>query len=140
MRHISLLLPAHSIKKLPAAQAMQKEEHFCPTCATLGRMLVVDVEASGLDYEKCSILSVGALDLSNPLTQLYEECRAWSGAHVEDGALAVNGFTREQALDPTKQSEADLIHKFKDFAMGLNERTFAGQNVSFDRDFLRVAA
>ncbi|MEI6863922.1 MAG: 3'-5' exonuclease [Candidatus Adlerbacteria bacterium] len=103
-------------------------------------MLVVDIEASGLDAKVNSIVSIGALDLDHPEHQLYEECRVWDGAHIEDEALEVNGFTREQITDPTKQSEADLVHKFKTFAEGVAERTLAGQNVSFDRDFLQAAA
>lgn len=103
-------------------------------------MIVLDIEASGVNYEKNSIVSIGALDLDNPEHQLYEECRIWDGAHIEDGALEVNGFTREQLLDPSKQTEADVVHKFIAFADGVAERTFAGQNVSFDRDFLKAAA
>ena len=103
-------------------------------------MLVVDVEASGVDYEKCSIISVGALDLAHPERQLYEECRIWDGAHVEEGATAVHGMTLGQITDPKKQTEAELVHKFITFALESEDRTFAGQNVSFDRDFLRTAA
>ena len=103
-------------------------------------MIVVDVEASGVSYEKCSIVSVGALDLADPTRQLYAECRIWDGAHVEEGALAVNGFTHEQITDSTKPSEAELVRQFIAFAEGSPEQTFAGQNISFDRDFLRAAA
>jgi DNA polymerase III epsilon subunit-like protein len=103
-------------------------------------MIVVDVEASGVDYEKCSIISVGALDLAHPENTFYEECRIWDGAHEEEGASLVHGMSHEQMTDPAKQSEADLVHKFIAFAEQAEDRTFAGQNVSFDRDFLRAAA
>ncbi len=103
-------------------------------------MLVVDVEASGTDYARHSIVSVGALDLSNPTNRFYEECRIWDGAHIMDEALDVNGFTREQILDSRKLSEAGLIHHFLAWSDKLEERTLAGQNVSFDRDFLKAAA
>ena len=103
-------------------------------------MLIVDVEASGTDEYKHSIVSVGALDLANPTNRFYEECRVWDGAHIMDEAMAVNGFKKEEVLDPKKQSEADLIHRFLHWSDGLEERTLAGQNVSFDRDFLKAAA
>ncbi len=103
-------------------------------------MIAVDVEASGIGPDTHSIVSVGAIDLSDPSKQLYEECRVWDGAHINDEALAVNGFTREQLTDLGKQSEADLVHKFAAFAAGSNDRTLAGQNVSFDRDILQAAA
>lgn len=103
-------------------------------------MIAVDVEATGTEPHKHSILSVGAVDLMEPARQFYEECRAWDGAKIEDEALAVCGFTREQAADPNKQSEAELVHKFIEWALKSEDRTLAGQNPSFDRDFLKYAA
>src|SRR3989344_6373705 len=100
-------------------------------------MLVIDVEASGVEAHKHSIVSVGALDLHNPSNRFYEECRVWDGAHIMDDALAVNGFTKEQITDPKKQSEADLVHKFMEWSEGLEERTFAGQNGSFHPGFFK---
>ena len=103
-------------------------------------MLVVDVEASGTEPRRHSIVSVGALDFANPSNRFYEECRIWDGAHVMDEALAVCGFTKEQITDTKKQSESDLIHAFLHWAEPIGERTLAAQNVSFDRDFLKAAA
>lgn len=103
-------------------------------------MLVVDVEASGTEPWKHSIVSIGALDFANPTNRFYGECRVWDGAHIMDEALEVNGFTKEQITDPKKESEADLTHAFIQWSDGLAERTFAGQNVSFDRDFVKYAA
>jgi len=102
-------------------------------------MIVLDIEASGTEAHKHSIVSVGALDFANPTNRFYEECRVWDGAHIMDEALAVNGFTKEQILDPKKQSEADLAHAFLHWAESVEERTFAGQNPSFDRDFMKYA-
>ncbi|MBP9842806.1 MAG: hypothetical protein KBC62_02260, partial [Candidatus Pacebacteria bacterium] len=67
-------------------------------------MLILDIEASGTDYEKHSIVSIGALDLQNPGNRFYGECRIWDGAHVMEDALKVNGFTEAQISDPTKES------------------------------------
>lgn len=103
-------------------------------------MIVIDVEASGTESHKHSIVSLGALDFTNPSNRFYEECRVWDGAHIMDEALEVNGFTREQITDKKKQSEADLVHAFLHWSEGIEERTFAGQNVSFDRDFVKDAA
>ncbi|MEY2665496.1 MAG: hypothetical protein RLZZ480_601 [Candidatus Parcubacteria bacterium] len=103
-------------------------------------MLVLDIEASGLNREKHSIVSFGALDLENPSNRFYAECRVWDGAHIEDDALAVNGFTREEITDPNKMTEGELIRNFIGWSTDLHNRTFAGQNVSFDRDMAREAA
>ena len=103
-------------------------------------MIVVDVEASGVDYAKNSIVSIGALELGNPTRQFYQECRVWDGAHINEQSLEVNGFWREQITDPSKKSEAEITHEFIAWALEAEDRTFAGQNVSFDRDFLKHAA
>ncbi len=103
-------------------------------------MIVLDIESTGLSPESNSILSIGALDLDNPTNQFYDECRAWDGAHIEDEALAINGFTREEVTNPGRKSEEEVIKAFIAWATDrpLN-RTLAGQNVSFDRDFVRAA-
>lgn len=103
-------------------------------------MLVLDVEASGTEAHKHSIVSLGALDFANPANRFYGECRVWGGAHIMDEALKVNGYTKEQITNPSKLSEADLVHAFLRWSEHLADRTFAGQNVSFDRDFLKYAS
>jgi DNA polymerase III epsilon subunit-like protein len=101
-------------------------------------MLVIDVEASGTNYEKHSIVSIGALDLDNPENQFYEECRIWEGAHIMEEALNITGFTEAEITEPSKQSEAELVRKLLDWSEGLSDRTLAGQNVSFDRDMFKA--
>jgi DNA polymerase III epsilon subunit-like protein len=102
-------------------------------------MIVLDVEMTGLDLEKHSILSIGALDVEDPTNRFYGECRAWEGARIEEEALAVNGFTKEQATDPSKQSEAELVQSFIDWSVQVPERTLGGQNCAFDRMFIDAA-
>jgi DNA polymerase III epsilon subunit-like protein len=103
-------------------------------------MVVVDVEATGTDYAAHSIASIGALDFQNPDNRFYIECRAWDGAHIMDEALAVCGFSRSEVTDPEKPSEGEAIKQFLSWIEECDERTLAGQNVSFDRDFLKAAA
>jgi DNA polymerase-3 subunit epsilon len=104
-------------------------------------MIVLDVEMSGLDPEKHSILSIGALDLAEPANQFYEECRAWDGAHLDDAALAVNGFSKEDATAAEKQTEAGLAASFIAWATDerIQDRTLGGQNIAFDRVFIEAA-
>lgn len=102
-------------------------------------MIIVDVESSGVEPAKHSILSIGAIDFLNPKNQFYGECRIWDGAHIMDEALAVNGFTREQITDTKKQTEKDLVKSFLAWVEILSEHTIAGQNPSFDRDFIHKA-
>src|SRR3989344_142634 len=102
------------------------------------RIIVIDVEASGTDYEQHSIVSIGALDFDNPASRFYDECRIWDGAHIMDEALEINGFSKEEITDKNKKSEGDLIRIFLQWAFTVSDRTLAGQNVSFDRDFIKA--
>ena len=102
-------------------------------------MIIIDIEASGVDYKKHSIVSIGAVDFDNPENRFYGECRIWDGAHFMDDALAVNGFTVEQITDQTKKSEAELVQEFMEWSQHMSDRTLVGQSVSFDRDMLKAA-
>jgi DNA polymerase-3 subunit epsilon len=102
-------------------------------------MIVVDVEASGVDPHKHSLLSIGAVDFLHPQNQFYAECKIWEGAHVMDEALAVNGYTRVQTTDSRKKTEKEIVEDFLRWAGQCKERTIAGENPSFDRDFIRAA-
>lgn len=102
-------------------------------------MLILDVEASGTNYAKHSIVSIGAVDFENPERRFYGECRVWDGAHIMDEALMVNGFARDQITDPDKKSEGELVREFIEWSQHMSDRTLAGQNVSFDRDFIKAA-
>ena len=169
-------------------------------------MVIVDTETSGISPEKCSLLSVGAVDFDNPKNRFYEECRIWNGAHIEKEALKVNGFTLEEIqpqhqksnglalpsstsqrelrgkspvlpLCPTvprtqsavvsgfghalglglvrglssatrsktsraedKKSDREVVVDFLAWLQPIEEKTLAGQNPSFDRDFLQTTA
>lgn len=103
-------------------------------------MIILDIEASGTEYDVHSIVSLGAIDFLNPGNRLYLECAIWEDAHIMDGALEVNGFTLEQITDPSKMSEGELVTQFLEWSFSMADRTLVGQNVSFDRDFLKHAS
>ena len=100
-------------------------------------MIVVDVETTGVDSKKNSIVSIGAIDFSNPQNQFYQECRVWEGAEITQQALYINGFTKEQITDQNKMSLEEAVKSFINWAGNIAEQTLAGENPSFDRDFLR---
>ncbi len=103
-------------------------------------MLVVDIEGSGVDPHKNSLLSIGAVEFERPENQFYGECRVWDGAHIEPKALEVNGFTETEARDSIKQTDRELLLKFISWADTCDEKTLSGQNPSFDRDFMQITA
>lgn len=100
-------------------------------------MIIVDVESSGVDSRKNSLVSIGAIDFDNPKNEFYAECRIFDGAHVEKEALAVNGFTKKQITDPSKKTDKEIVVDFLAWVTTCKEHTIAGQNPSFDRDFIQ---
>ena len=103
-------------------------------------MIVVDCETTGLDCLKNSIVSIGAVDFLNPSKQFYQECRIWDGAEIEQAALDINGFLKEQIIDKNKKSLDFVIREFISWAMNCDDRILGGENPSFDRDFLKSSA
>ncbi|MEA2701976.1 MAG: polymerase subunit epsilon [Candidatus Parcubacteria bacterium] len=104
-------------------------------------MIAVDVEATGIDAERASIVSIGAVDLDDPANQFYEECRAWDGAHLSNEALAITGFSKDEIGEESgKQTEGELVRNFITWAMDRPQtHTFVGQNPRFDSDFIAAA-
>lgn len=102
-------------------------------------MIIVDMEATGTEPHVHSLLSIGAVDFDNPKNQFYEECRMWDGARMIDEAFEINGFTKESAVDPKKQTEKELVEHFLVWVETCKEHTISGQNPSSDRDFIKYA-
>ncbi len=102
-------------------------------------MIFVDTETTGVSPQVHSLLSIGAIDFNNPENEFYGECKVFEGAHISAEALAVNGFSEEGARDAHKMSERALVEKFIEWTKTIEDRTFAGENPSFDRDFIRAA-
>jgi DNA polymerase III epsilon subunit-like protein len=103
-------------------------------------MIIVDGEFSGLVPHTCSLLSLAAIDFNNPDNRFEMECCAWDGAHINEESIKYAGFTYEEATDENKPTEGELIRNFLAWTEEIEERTLAGQNVSFDRMFLLNAA
>lgn len=103
-------------------------------------MIIVDVESTGVDARLCSLLSVGAVSFENPQNQFYMECRAFEGAHIENEALRISGFSLEDSRDSGKKADREVVLAFLAWIKTCSEWTLAGQNPSFDRDFLQATA
>ncbi|UCD02665.1 MAG: 3'-5' exonuclease [Candidatus Aenigmatarchaeota archaeon] len=98
-------------------------------------MIIVDIETTGLDPKKNSILSIGAMEFENPKNTFYGECRMDDGAEISNIALKINGFTRKQIMDPKKPSSEELLRKFLEWLKPIKEKTLGGENVWFDIEF-----
>lgn len=99
-------------------------------------MIIVDIETGGLDPRKNPIIAIGAVDFDTGTT-FYGECRPRSDLTITEEALKVNGFTQEY-MKTIKTSPYMLLENFHYWITGLkSDFTIAGENPSFDRDFLR---
>jgi len=103
-------------------------------------MIVVDVETTGTDAGKHSIVSIGAVDMLEPNERFFEECRVWDGAHIESDALKINGYTEDQIRDPSKAGEGDVVAHFFSWLKGRPNMLLAAQNPMFDLGFITAAA
>jgi len=97
----------------------------------------VDIETSGLDMGKNGIWQIGALDLDNPSNQFCQECRIDNDELIMPEALVITGKTEEELRDKNKQSQTELILNFLDWASGIKNKMFVGQNVGFDYLFIQ---
>jgi DNA polymerase III epsilon subunit-like protein len=102
-------------------------------------MIILDIEATGTNAAKHSILSIGAIDFDRSSRRFYGECQMWDGAHIMDGSLEVNGFSEAEARNPQKMTEAELVTQFMEWTQECADRTLVGQNVSFDRAYVVAA-
>jgi len=103
-------------------------------------MIVVDVETTGVDPDRHSIVSIGAVDFLRPERKFYEECRIWDGAIISDEALVINGFSHEQITDQKKQSLEEILKKFFTWIEQSEGHTVMVLHPVFDLSFLDESA
>jgi DNA polymerase III epsilon subunit-like protein len=99
-------------------------------------MIVLDIETTGLNPFKHSILEIGALDFNNPSNQFYQKCRIFEGAEIDLMALKVNGYDDSQLIDSDRMGLEELVVNFIEWIGKIDDRTIAGHNVDFDTNFL----
>lgn len=102
-------------------------------------MIIVDVETTGMDASRHSIVSIGAVDFSYPANHFYKECRPFVGAEVDPVSLSLNGFTLEQLSSHDRPALEEVIRDFVTWAQECTEQTLGGMNTFFDRNFLRAS-
>lgn len=119
-----------------------------PFPLSLRRVLVLDLETSGLDLVAHGILEIGAapLDPARAGETYHREIALQWWTEWDPGAEKVHGLTKGEASDPRRHSESIAIEQLLDWiddtALGdLQGRAIlAGANPRFDYNFLRAAA
>lgn len=107
-------------------------------------ILVVDLETTGTDARRNSIIQFGAVWLSGAEGEIELDCRVWEGAEIQPRALEVNGCSESRCLNPSLMTESEaLVQFFQWISMqtGCLDQPFmlAGLNPNFDRSFLMQA-
>ncbi|UZE93837.1 MAG: 3'-5' exonuclease [Candidatus Pacearchaeota archaeon] len=103
-------------------------------------MIVLDIETSGVDFLKCGIWQIGAVDLKNPKNQFLEESRIDNEDIVTEGSMKVTGKTEEEMRDENKQIQKELLERFFDWCKKAKIKNFICQNPQFDTTFLKLKA
>ncbi len=103
-------------------------------------MIVLDVETTGLDPGRHSIIEVGAFDFDCPGNYFNERCSIWDGAEIDFKALDINGLTLNEIQDETIFTQKELISRFMIWTDQIVDKTIAGQNVEFDINFINESS
>lgn len=91
-------------------------------------MMVVDIETSGLAFEKNGIWQIGAIDFYHPENTFFGESRIDDEDEVAEEALKITGKTEEELRDKTKQSQKELLKKFFEWAGRVRIKNMVAHN------------
>jgi DNA polymerase III epsilon subunit-like protein len=103
-------------------------------------MIVLDIETTGLDPKRHSIVEVGAIDFDNPGDYFNQRCQIWDGAEIDLKALEINGLTPDEVRDHTIYTQSELLSNFRIWMDHIEDKTIAGQNVDFDISFINESS
>lgn len=109
-------------------------------------MIVVDIEASGADMNKCGIWQIGAIDIENTKNTFLEEARLEEELLLFDGkgekitTEKLFGKTESELRDKTKGSEKELIEKFFEWCSKIKDNTIISHHPQFDFAFIELKA
>jgi len=114
----------------------------------MNRIVIVDLETTGLSPRHCGILEIGAVVLDAetlvPAADGFFRPVLWERGQLwEYGAEKVHGILKEEAMLPSRvepmQALQDLL-LWLDQQAGEGRWTMAGMNPHFDRGFLQEVA
>jgi len=103
-------------------------------------MILLDIETTGTDPRRHSIVEVGAIDFDCPGNYFNERCQIWTGAEIDFKALKINGLTPDEIQDKSTLTQKELISKFMSWIDRIEDKTIAGQNVDFDISFINESS
>jgi DNA polymerase III epsilon subunit-like protein len=108
-------------------------------------MISLDIECSGLDFNKSGIWQIGAVDLETG-EEFLEECRIDDDDLILDvpdskkKVLEIIGKTEEELRDENKQSQKEMIEGFFDWLSKRKKDIFICHNPQFDISYIWAKA
>jgi len=102
-------------------------------------MIIVDLETSGLNYEKSGIWQIGAYDLETG-NKFLEEARIDNEDIISDESLLVTGKTKEYLRNKNKQNQKQPLENFFNWCNKMNVGNILCQNPQFDFPLLKLRA
>ncbi len=106
----------------------------------LDNIAVMDIETTGLNPRKCAILSVGLVSYNGRLNEFYREYYPFDGAEVMEVGMKINGFDLNKMRRDPVNDPKNVVDDVKRFLKASRCNVTAGQNPSFDRDFVNAYA
>tara|TARA_Y100000310_G_scaffold178892_1_gene178848 strand:+ start:4256 stop:4867 length:612 start_codon:yes stop_codon:yes gene_type:complete len=108
-------------------------------------MIVLDIETTGIDFSRCGIWQVGAIDLETK-EEFLEEARIDEDEEILNAPEAkktvyeVTGLTDEDFRDPKKQSQKELLVNLFRWLEKRKIKNLICHNSQFDIGFLWTKA
>jgi len=101
-------------------------------------MIVIDIETSGLDFNKHGVWQIGAIDLENPANTFLGESRIDDEDQISQESLKIIGKTEEELRDSSKQSQKELLENFFKWVQNINVKICICQIPQSDMSFLET--
>jgi DNA polymerase III epsilon subunit-like protein len=104
-------------------------------------MILLDIETSGVDFEKCGVWQIGAIDLETrdeffEEGRIDEEDKIINSIQVKKPVLETIGKTEDELRNISKQSQKELISNFFNWVKNKKIQACICHNPQFDVSFI----
>jgi hypothetical protein len=106
----------------------------------LDNIAVLDIETTGLDPDRCAILSVGIVSYGERLDEFYREYYPFEGAWLDKEGMKINGLSIDKIGRDAVNDPKNVVDDVRSFLQKNKCNVTAGQNPSFDRGFVNAYA
>jgi len=104
-------------------------------------MMIVDIETTGLNPVKNSIIEIAAIKFDKPDVYFHSLCRIDKEDEIDPKALEINGQSLKEIRDVNRPSQKQALIDFFKWINKQQDFFIGGQNVGeFDWNFLRAKA